>query len=99
MLPRRLLALCAGTTLSAACGGAEPLPPSPAPSPTAFAAMPRGKPSLADPAPAAEVPMPIMAELPLPAYPGKFEAVPLPAGTPELGAVAGRGADDVWMLT
>ncbi len=35
---------------------------------------------------------------PLPVEPGRFEAVPLPPGTPALRGVSGLGDDDVWMV-
>jgi hypothetical protein len=97
--PRRALAAC--VIALAACGGAPPpVSPGPPPAPTVVASAPpppalslldvRAEAPPAEPAAATSGPVP--------AYPGRFERVPLPAGVAQILAVRGRDARDVWML-
>ena len=85
----------------AACGGADGSPPAAPSSPTAAAtaARPAGKPSLVELGAVAAAGYAALEPVTsLPEAPGRFEPVALPAGTPAIVAVAGRRADDVWML-
>jgi hypothetical protein len=100
MPPLRLLAPGLAAAALAACGGAEPQPSAPPPAPSAVAAA-----SAVAPGPrlglldgALEEAPSFPAPGPVTAYPGRFVAVPLPAGMPAIVAVVGLGSDDVWML-
>ncbi len=92
------LAASLGAIALAACSAASPpAPPPPAVAAPVVAPLP-AKLALVDDDADDERPAEVVSVGALPAFAGRFEAVPIPKKTAAVVSVSGRGEDDVWML-